>query len=111
MREGGSGSGGREGRLRKGTSEEGMDGRRKEGKEEASGGRGERGRGEKEERGRKGDRGEGNVKGGTLRRTLASIHYTAVSAQNNTQRGPCHCDFGIMGIVMRRNVLFDRWMT
>ena len=25
--------------------------------------------------------------------------------------GPCHCDFGITGIVMRRNVLFDRWMT
>ena len=34
----------------------------------------------------------------------------AVSAQNNTQRGPCHCDIGIAGIVMRRNVLFDRWM-
>ena len=34
-----------------------------------------------------------------------------MSAQNNTQRGPCHCDFGIAGIVMRRNVLFDRWMT
>ena len=36
-----------------------------------------------------------------------------MSAQNNTQRGPCHCDFGIAGIVMRRNVgglLFDRWM-
>ena len=27
-----------------------------------------------------------------------SIQYTAVSAQNNTQRGPCHCYFGIMGI-------------
>ena len=48
----------------------------------------------------------GNFKGSTLRRTLASIYYTAVSPQNNTQ-----CDFGIMGIVMRRNVLFDRWMT
>ena len=58
----------------------------------------ERGRGEREERGRKGDRGEGNFKGGTLRRTLASIQYTAVSTQNNTQRGPCHCDFGITGI-------------
>ena len=45
-----------------------------------------------------------------MRRTLTSIHYTAVSAQN-TQRGPCHCDFGITGIVMRRNVLVDRWMT
>ena len=41
---------------------------------------------------------EGNYKGGTLRRTLASIQYTAVGAQNNTQRGPCHCDFGITGI-------------
>ena len=40
---------------------------------------------------------EGNSNGGTLRRTLASIEYTAVSAQNNTQRGPCHCDFGITG--------------
>ena len=32
MREGGSGSGGREGRLRKGTSEEGMDGANERGK-------------------------------------------------------------------------------
>ena len=44
-------------------------------------------------------------------RSLASIQYTAVITQNNTQRGPYHCDFGIRGIVMRRNVLFDRWMT
>ena len=86
--------------MRKGWTE-----RRKEGREEASGGRREQ-RSEGGEIGR-----EGNFKGGTLRRTPASIHYTAVSAQNNTQRGPCHCDFGITGIVMHRNVLFDRWMT
>ena len=71
----------------------------------------ERGRGS--ERRREGATGEGseqgrnvegmeirrevNFKGGTLKRTLASIglQYTAVSAQNNTQRGPCHCGFGI----------------
>ena len=47
MREGGSGSGGREGRLRKGTSKEWMDGGREIGR-------------------------QGNFKGGTLRRTLAS---------------------------------------
>ena len=67
----------------------------KEGREEASGGRREQ-RSEREEKGRSvGGReiGEGIFKGSTLRRTLASIHYIAVSAQNNTQRGPCHCDF------------------
>ena len=42
---------------------------------------------------------EGHFKGGTLRTTLANIQCTAVSAQNNTQRGPCHCDFGITGIL------------
>ena len=41
----------------------------------------ERGRREREERGRKGDKEGVNFKGGTRRRTLASIHYTAVSAQ------------------------------
>ena len=95
--------------MRKGSTE-----RRKEGREEASGGRREQ-RSEGEEKGRSvGGRAigrEGTFKGGTLRRTLANIHYTAVRAQNNTQCGPCHCDFGITGIVMRRNVLFDRWMT
>ena len=95
--------------MRKGRTE-----RRKEGGEEASGGRREQ-RSDGEEKGRNlGGREigrEGNFKGGTMGRTLASIHYTAVSAQNNTQRGPCHCDFGITGILMRRNVLFDRWMT
>ena len=65
MREGGSGSGGREGRLRKGTSKEWMDGAKERGQ------------------------------GGSERR----------------EEGPCRCDFGIAGIVMRRNVLFDRWMT
>ena len=29
---------------------------------------------------------EGNFKGGTLRR-----HWPVYSAQDNTQRGPCHC--------------------
>ena len=107
MREGGSESGGREGRLRKGKSEEWMDGA----KERGQGGSERREqRSEGEEKGRSvGGREigrEGKFKGGTLRRTLASIH-----AQNNTQRGPCHCDFGITGIVMRRNVLFDTWMS
>ena len=68
---------------------------------------------------------EGNFNGCTLRRTLASIQYgthAVYSTQNNTQRGPCHCDFGKLQIqnckrvyklciVMCRNVLFDRWMT
>ena len=72
-------------------------------RDETSGGRRER-RSEGEEKGRSvGGREikrEVNFKGGTLRRTLASIHYTAVSAQNNTQRSPCHCDFSITGIVI-----------
>ena len=72
-------------------------------RDEASVGRRER-RSEGEEKGRSvGGREimrEVNFKGSTLRRTLASIHYTAVSAQDNTQRGPCHCDFGITGIVI-----------
>ena len=59
MREGGSRSGGREGRLRKRTSEEGMD-RAKErgqgGSERRKEGAMERGRGEREEHGRMGDR-------------------------------------------------------
>ena len=95
--------------MRKGWTE-----RRKEGREEAIGGRREqRGEGDDKRRsvgGREIGR-EGNFKGGTLRRTLASIQYTAVSAQNNTQRGPCHYVFGITGIVMHRSVLFDRWMS
>ena len=57
MREGGSGSGEREGILRKGTSEEGMDGAKERGQggnERREEGAPERGRGIKEERGRKG---------------------------------------------------------
>ena len=54
----------------------------------------ERGRGSKEERGGMEIGRDGNFKGGNLRRTLDNLQYTAVSAQNNTQRGPCHCDFG-----------------
>ena len=72
-------------------------------RDEASGGRRER-RSEGDGEGRcVGGREIGrevNFKGGTLSRTLASIHYTAVSGQNNTQRDPCHCDFGITGIVI-----------
>ena len=75
MREGGSGSGGREGRLRKGTSKEWMDGAKERGQggsERREEGATERGRREREEHGRKGDREAGIFKGGTLRRTLAS---------------------------------------
>ena len=66
MREGGSGSGGREGRLRKGTSEEGIDGAKERGQggsERREEGATQRGRGEGEERGRKGDREGGNLQG------------------------------------------------
>ena len=78
--------------CRHGRSEEKMGGRKRV-EEGGSNGARERRKGGAWEVGR-----EGNFKGGTLRRTLASIQYKAVSAQNNTQRGPCHCDFGIMGI-------------
>ena len=50
-----------------------------------------------EERGR-----EGNVKGGTLRRTLLE---TLVLHMKNSERVYKLC------IVMRRNVLFNRWLT
>ena len=66
MREGGSGSGGREGRLRKGMIEEGMDGAKERGQggsERREEGATERGRGEREERGRKGDREGGKLQG------------------------------------------------
>ena len=71
MYEGGSWSGGREGKLRKGTSEGGTQAwtkRRKEGREEASGGRREQ-RSEGQEKGRsvgggaKGEREGGNLQG------------------------------------------------
>ena len=67
-----------------------------------------RGRGEREERGRKGDS-EGGLQGRYPEEDTGQ--YPAVIARNNTQRGPCHSDFGITGIVMRRNVLFDWLMT
>ena len=77
-------------------------------RDDASGGRRER-RSEGEEKGMSvGGREiwrEVNFKGDTLRRTLASIHYTAVSTQNNTQRGPCHCDVGITSTVIMRCVV------
>ena len=45
---------------------------------------------------------EGNFKGGTLRRTLLE---TLVLQMKNSEQVYKFC------IVMRRNVLFDRWMT
>ena len=66
MREGGSGSGGREGRLRKGTSKEWMDGAKERGQggsERREEGATERGRREREEHGRKGDREAGTLQG------------------------------------------------
>ena len=90
--------------MRKGWTE-----RRKVGREEASGGRREQWS-EGEEKGRSvGGREIGKLQGRYPEEDTGQ--YTAVSAQNNTQHGPCHCDFGITGIVMHRNVLFDKWMT
>ena len=66
MREGGSRSGGREGRFRKGTSEEGMDGAKERGQggsERREEGATERGRGERKEHWRKGDREGGKLQG------------------------------------------------
>ena len=53
----------------------------------------ERGRGAREERGRKGYRDGGKLQGRCPEEDTGQ--YTISSAQNNTQRGPCHCDFGI----------------
>ena len=62
---------------------------------------------------------EGNFKGGALRRTLASIQYTAHKTTHNAaldiatlvlQIQNCKRVYKLC-IVMRRNVLFDRWMT
>ena len=87
-------------------------------RDEASGGRRERRReGEEKERSVEGReiRREDNFKGGTLRRTLASIHYTVHSErtkQHTTQPLPLRLwYYGYCDHVMRRNVLFDRWMT
>ena len=66
MREGGSGSGGREGRLRKGTSDDGRDGAKERGQggsEWREEGATEQEREESEERGRKGDREGGKLQG------------------------------------------------
>ena len=41
----------------------------------------------------KGDREGGKLQGRSPEEDTG--HYTVYSAQNNTQRGPCHCDFGI----------------
>ena len=50
--------------------------------------------------------GEGNFKGGTLRRTLASIQYTVHKTTHNAALATL-----VLQIVMRRNVLFDRRVT
>ena len=80
------GSGGREGGLRKGTSEEGtelgMDERGKEGKEEASEGGRERGARNRSGGGREIGR-EGNFKGCTLMRTMVTIQYTLPTTTHN----------------------------
>ena len=64
-----------------------------EASERGEGGSARRSEGAREDRGRKGD-----MEGEKLQ---AGYHdedtdqYTVDSAQNNTQRSPCHCDFGI----------------
>ena len=73
-----------------------MDGARERGEggsERRREGATERERGAREERGRKGD-GGGKLQGRYPEEDTGQ--YTIIySAQNNTQRGPCHCDFGI----------------
>ena len=63
---------------------------------------------------------EGNFKGGTLRRTLVSIQYTAHKTTNNAALAPETLVLQIkknsewvykLCAVMHRIVLFDRWMT
>ena len=49
--------------------------------------------GVREERGRKGDREGGKLQGRYPEEDTGQ--YTVYSAQNNTQRGPCHFEFGI----------------
>ena len=87
---------------------------RSEGEEQGRREGGEVGRDGGREQGR-----DGNVKGGTLRSTLVRIHYTVhkttliaaivcetlVLQDVNSERVYKLC------IVMRRHVLFDRWMT
>ena len=97
MREGGSGIGGMEGGLRKGTSKEGTlawTERGKEGREEASGGWREgatqRGRGARKERGRKGDS-EGWKRQGRYPEEDTVGPMQCIKQQH----GPCHYDFGI----------------
>ena len=64
-----------------------MDGARERGE-----GATERGRGATEERRRNGDREGGKLQGRYPEEDTGQ--YTVYSAQNNTQRGPCHCEFG-----------------
>ena len=63
-----------------------MDGARERGEggsERRREGATERGRGASEENGKKGVGREGNFKEGTIRRTLASIQYTALKTTHN----------------------------
>ena len=46
-----------------------------------------------ENSGRQGDREVGKLQGRYPEKDTGQ--YTVYSAQNDTQRGPCHCDFGI----------------
>ena len=98
---------------------EGKRGGRKRAEEGGSSGR-RRGRGAREERGIKGDREGGKLQGTYPEEDTGQ--YTVYSARNNIQRGPCiatlvlqiqnNCKWVYtLCIVMRRNVLFDWWMT
>ena len=73
-----------------------MDGARERGEggsERRREGATERGRGAREECGRKGYMEGGKLQGRYPEEDTGQ--YAVYSAQNNTQRDPCHCDFGI----------------
>ena len=75
---------------------DGKRGGRKRAEEEGSngGGREQRSEGEEQvEHGRKGDREGGKLQGRHPEEDTGQC--TVCRAQNNTQRGPCHCDFDI----------------
>ena len=112
-RQGESVSGGREGwgrvgwwreRTRNGW-KEAWTARGKERREEASGGGTELGREGAREEGKQGR--DGNFKGCILRRALASVQYIHKPSHNAALTGINYK----LCIVMRHNVLFDRWMT
>ena len=85
----------------------------KRGREEASGG-GREQRSEGEEQGRSvGGRemGEGGKLQGRYHEEDTD-QYTVYSVQNNTQRGPCHCDFGVTNTKLETgiyNLHCDAW--